>query len=140
MVSKGNSGRAHLPMRRYNAGTSGPGRPLAGASGQVRERRERLNRSVAVPRDWHRDRKEQRRPLDQRASHSGSRRAGRIARTRTAPREIGGFRILRRLGEGGMGIVDELSLRMFRRETETLAQLSTLTSPPSTRPAAPRAG
>ena len=63
------------------------------------------------------------------------------------PREIGGFRILGKLGEGGMGIVyeaeqqaprrrvalkvirggqfvDDAYLRMFRRETETLARLS----------------
>ncbi|MEO8432090.1 MAG: serine/threonine-protein kinase [Acidobacteriota bacterium] len=62
------------------------------------------------------------------------------------PREIGGFRILGKLGEGGMGIVyeaeqtnpsrrvalkivrggrfvDEQYLRMFRREAETLARL-----------------
>ncbi len=65
----------------------------------------------------------------------------------TLPREIGGFRILGKLGEGGMGIVyeaeqqsprrivalkvvrggqfvDEVYLRMFRRETETLARLA----------------
>jgi tetratricopeptide (TPR) repeat protein len=73
------------------------------------------------------------------------------ARVRAAapglPREIGGFRILGTLGEGGMGIVyeaeqrsprrrvalkivrgghfvDEQYLRMFRRETETLARLT----------------
>ncbi len=63
------------------------------------------------------------------------------------PREIGGFRILGKLGEGGMGIVyeaeqrsphrrvalkvvraghfvDDQYLRMFRRETETLARLT----------------
>ena len=63
------------------------------------------------------------------------------------PGEIGGFRILGKLGEGGMGIVyeaeqqsphrrvalkivrgghfvDEQYLRMFRRETETLARLT----------------
>jgi tetratricopeptide (TPR) repeat protein len=63
------------------------------------------------------------------------------------PGEIGGFRILGKLGEGGMGIVyeaeqhiphrrvalkvvrggqfvDEVYLRMFRRETETLARLA----------------
>ncbi|HSB35529.1 MAG TPA: serine/threonine-protein kinase, partial [Thermoanaerobaculia bacterium] len=63
------------------------------------------------------------------------------------PREIGGFRILGTLGEGGMGtvyeaeqrsphrkvalkvvrgghFVDEQYLRMFRRETETLARLT----------------
>ena len=63
------------------------------------------------------------------------------------PREIGGFRILGKLGEGGMGIVyeaeqqsphrrvalkvvrggqfvDDVYLRMFRRETETLARLA----------------
>src|SRR5688500_12231330 len=62
------------------------------------------------------------------------------------PREIGGFRIVGKLGEGGMGIVyeaeqtsprrrvalkvvrggnfvDELSLRLFRRDAETLARL-----------------
>ena len=65
---------------------------------------------------------------------------------RTIPAEIGGFPILRKLGEGGMGIVyeaeqrsprrrvalkvvrggqfvDETYLRMFRREAETLARL-----------------
>ncbi len=65
----------------------------------------------------------------------------------TLPGEIGGFRILGKLGEGGMGIVfeaeqksssrrvalkvvrgghfvDESYLRMFRREAETLARLS----------------
>ncbi len=64
----------------------------------------------------------------------------------TLPREIGGFRIVGKLGEGGMGIVyeaeqqspsrrvalkvvhggrfvDEQYLRMFRREAETLARL-----------------
>ncbi len=63
------------------------------------------------------------------------------------PHEIGGFRILGKLGEGGMGIVyeaeqrspqrrvalkivrgghfvDDQYLRMFRRETETLARLT----------------
>ena len=61
------------------------------------------------------------------------------------PREIGGFRILGKLGEGGMGIVyeaeqqdpsrkvalrivrgfvDNQDLRMFRREIETLARLT----------------
>ncbi|HEX7615231.1 MAG TPA: serine/threonine-protein kinase, partial [Thermoanaerobaculia bacterium] len=63
------------------------------------------------------------------------------------PKEIGGFRILGKLGEGGMGIVyeaeqqsphrrvalkvvrgghfvDDQYLRMFRRETETLARLT----------------
>jgi tetratricopeptide (TPR) repeat protein len=63
------------------------------------------------------------------------------------PGEVGGFRILGKLGEGGMGIVyeaeqqnpsrrvalkvvrggqfvDEVYLRMFRRETETLARLA----------------
>ncbi len=67
--------------------------------------------------------------------------------TEGLPREIGGFRILGQLGEGGMGIVyeaeqqsphrrvalkivrgghfvDEQYLRMFRRETETLARLT----------------
>ncbi len=65
---------------------------------------------------------------------------------RVLPAEIGGFPILRKLGEGGMGIVyeaeqrspkrrvalkvvrggqfvDETYLRMFRREAETLARL-----------------
>ncbi len=64
----------------------------------------------------------------------------------TLPREIGGFRIVGKLGEGGMGVVyeaeqrsprrrvarkvvrggqfvDETYLRMFRREAETLARL-----------------
>jgi len=63
------------------------------------------------------------------------------------PREIGGFRIIRQLGEGGMGIVyeaeqqsprrqvalkvlrggqvvDELHLQLFRRETEMLGRLA----------------
>lgn len=69
------------------------------------------------------------------------------AKVGTWPGEIGGYRILGKLGEGGMGIVydaeqqqprrrvalkvirggqfvDESTLRMFRRETETLARLT----------------
>jgi eukaryotic-like serine/threonine-protein kinase len=71
----------------------------------------------------------------------------RSAPARTLPAEIGGFRIVGKLGEGGMGIVyeaeqqnprrrvalkvvrgghfvDENYLRMFRREAETLARLA----------------
>src|ERR1039457_702550 len=70
-----------------------------------------------------------------------------VAAAAALPGEIGGFRILGKLGEGGMGIVyeaeqqsphrrvalkvvrgghfvDDQYLRMFRRETETLARLT----------------
>ncbi|MBK9063908.1 MAG: serine/threonine protein kinase [Acidobacteria bacterium] len=70
-----------------------------------------------------------------------------VAGAAPLPSEIGGFRILGKLGEGGMGIVyeaeqrnpqrrvalkivrgghfvDDQYLRMFRRETETLARLT----------------